>query len=341
MFKKTDKKLKGILILLSSLILVIAIISLIVADTNNSVYAGQTGVRYFLQYNSFKQTFSKEITENIQEYRNTSHYEVHFDGKNVKRTIHHFFSDNDYIITKYWGTDIPYEEITYRNINKDLSMLEMVKSIERDYNLKSSFLYSKVKYEDGLEKLYEMYRNGKVVAYKQRYYKNSRGIKRPIKEEHWELSENKKARSTSYIVNSRGEKQKVFDGNGFELRNVWQYNRVGLFNRAEDYKAGKLEHYHIYFYYHNTATIRQIDDKDSDNKFNTRRFYTTFSTLMEVWYYDDENHSCLKEFYNSDGKILEIHILDKAGNIIESHDYLGKTQEFFLEKRREVRKNND
>ena len=316
----------------------IVTLSIILVQYNSKMYAGEGSIRYFLQYNSFKKTFSKEITQDIDKYRCISHYEVYFNGRSVKKTIHHFFSNNDYIVTKYWGTNTPYEEITYRNINKDLSMLEMVKNIEKNYKLKSSYLYSKVSYEDGLEKRYEMYRNGKVIAYKQRYYeRTANNLKRPIREEHWELSTNSKANKTVNVRNSRGQEQKVFDGNGFELVNVWQYSRAGLFNRAEDYNDGKLTHYHIYFYYHNTATIRQIDDKDADNKFNTRRFYTTFSTLMEVWYYDNDNNCRLKEFYESDGSILEIHIIDKDGNILESYDYLGKTQEFFLEKRREIR----
>ncbi len=337
------------------------------------VYADMTTIKYFLKYDTFKKTFSDDITEVKDKYKGVTHYVVTFDGGNVVNTEHHFFTDIDYIITYYKGVDTPLKEVTYRNINKDISMLDMVKLIEQKHNLISSFLYSKVTYTNGNFSRSELFRNGKIVAYKDRYYSKTEYISYPIptKEESWEMTEFSKNQREKIIKNSLLQYQKVLDGKGFELKTVWLYDIFGFY-KAEDYDKGELKYYHNYIYYNDSRIelknlksdydygemtkneynqrrkeiikkgcgnlIKQIDDFiGTSNIFSTRRFYTELSTLLEIRYYDKNNVNRLIEYYNTSGNISAIDIKDENGFTIDTYDSTEVDMEFFLEKRRQVR----
>ncbi|MFW5799704.1 MAG: hypothetical protein ACOCV8_02720, partial [Spirochaetota bacterium] len=268
------------------------------------------------------------------------------------------------------STDIPQKRITYKKVNRDITMLEMINLIDNKNQLNSSFLYSKSFYINGDLSKIELYENGRMTAYNKRYYHRSKIANFPLKEEHWELDiTNKELKKEIYAEDSAGNKRMVFDENGFELKTVWLYDNIGFY-KSEEYEDGKLQTYHIYYYYGDTRrkiqelklllnegeineneynkrykeaiqsvspVISQIDDFEKDGTFNTRRFYTTFSTLMEVRYYDENNVNRLIEYYNKDGKISSIDIKNENGNVIETYSTDMVDMEFILEKRREVR----
>lgn len=354
------------------IILIISIFSIFTLNLNtNQIYGGNTNIRYFLKYDSFKKTFSNEIKDISQAEH--QYYKVYFDKRNVVKTEYHYFSQNDYIIYYFKGTDESIKEITYKDIKRDYDTFNIIKNIKEKYNINTSYLYSIIYYENGNITRSELYRNGKLIAYKKRYYETKNEVSYPKKEEHWEINyENGKDQALVYDINSEGKKQKVYDKDGYELKTVWLYDELGFY-MSEDYENGKLKYYHKYYYQSETrnqlenlrldlkdgeitkdeykvyikdvirnasSVIKQIDDFKNNGDFKTRRFYTSFSTLMEIWYYDKDNNHRLTEYYNPDGHIRAIDIKNEKGITISSYDNTEVDMDFFIDIRNEITGNN-
>ncbi len=343
------------------------------------ISADDTKTRYFLTYDSFSGTFKDEITDRINEYRNKTHYKVIFNNDTITEMQFHYFYMDLYTITYYRGVDTPLKEITYKNID-DISIMDLISSMKENYNLLSSYLYSIKYYRDGLINRTELYRNGKLVAYKQRNYVYRYHTVLPYKEEHWVRSSGDIIKEKTSIKNSLEEDQLVYDGNGFELRTVWiyydnDYQLFGYYYLEEDYYDGRLKYYHDIHYYEdmrdkldanltslnygeinkkeydkrrieilktgNSTLISRIDDYKPSGKFYTRRFYSRLSKLIEVWYYDSNNVNRLVEYYNSDGDINGIDIKDTNGYLVETYNNTEVDLTFFLKIRNEILNENE
>lgn len=355
-----------------SVLIFVFFLALIFIFIMSETSAQEPIIRCFLEYDSFNKVFKEEITDKIDLHKTTNHYIVYFENGKVLKTEYHHFSDNEYIISYYIGTDIPNKEFIYRNLDSENSMFELFELIEyikKNYDLNSSFLHSIQYFDDGLFKRLEMYRNGEILSYKERFYKKIDEVIYAIREEHWELSNDPLSQTEKMTKNSLGFNQKIFDGKGNELKHVWLYDEFGFY-RAEDYEKASLKYYHVYYYYgdvrknlkslkiqldrgdisteeffkeqqelfrHRTTLIKQIDDFNYNNTFNTRRFFSTLSTLMEIRYYDKNNVNRLIEYYDTNGSITAIDIKNAQGILIETYDCFEVNYEFFLEQRQKLR----